>query len=185
MRNATGRRRVRFVLLVMVAALTIRGAEGQAPWPLATAPHIIHLAKVAGLEDRGGLPDSQWLHLHRGHGAVTDGLHDVSLEVEGPRRLDTSRRRWRRFVGIRNCAARGSRGGIQVSRRAAECESLWPWPAATRITDEVSLGSLACRPGRHTTKGTVMTLLGLEVTFLLVAALLAGVLVAMAVPGRR
>lgn len=88
MRNATGRRRVRFVLLVMVAALTIRGAEGQAPWPLATAPHIIHLAKVAGLEDPGGLPDSQWLHLHRGHGAVTDGLHDVSLEVEGPRRLE-------------------------------------------------------------------------------------------------
>lgn len=153
MGNVTGRRRVRFVLLVMVAALTIRGAEGQAPWPLATAPHIIHLAKVAGLEDPGGLPDSQWLHLHRGHGsaadadratigaelrangspwalipfaqsgltrarylvhgapvsdwlpldqvnnfvlqidnagfgAVTDGLHDVSLEVEGPRRLE-------------------------------------------------------------------------------------------------
>jgi hypothetical protein len=54
MRKVAGVRRVRLVLSVVVAALTIRGAEGQWRWSLATAPHITHLAKVAGLEDPGG-----------------------------------------------------------------------------------------------------------------------------------
>lgn len=48
--------------------------RGQVAWPDARAPHIIEITKVAGLEDPGGLPDRQWIHLHRGHHSAPDAL---------------------------------------------------------------------------------------------------------------
>jgi hypothetical protein len=63
----------------IVAALT--GVEArQTAWPLADAPHLIEITKVQGLEDPGGLPDSDWVHLHRGHHAAPDAL-TATLQV--------------------------------------------------------------------------------------------------------
>ncbi len=60
--------------LALLGALLWTGAgraQGGA-WPLADAPHLIEITKASGLEDPGGLSDSDWLHLHRGHHSAPD-----------------------------------------------------------------------------------------------------------------
>ena len=43
-------------------------------WPSAFAPHVIRVTKASGLEDPGGLPDADWIHLHRGHHSAPDAV---------------------------------------------------------------------------------------------------------------
>ena len=69
--------RVRPLLTVALLALAV--LFGAAPaaaqsWPRATAPNVIQISKEVGLEDPGGLPDSQWIHLHRGHHTAPDAV---------------------------------------------------------------------------------------------------------------
>lgn len=67
---------------LILAAAVLGGVLGtwavpsarQEPWPLADAPHLLEITKLAGLEDPGGLADSDWIHLHRGHGSAPDAL---------------------------------------------------------------------------------------------------------------
>ena len=58
-----------FALAVLVTTATPARAQS---WPRATAPHVVQVTKDVGLEDPGGLPDAQWIHLHRGHHTAPD-----------------------------------------------------------------------------------------------------------------
>ena len=74
--GSPGRPRVPIALTVAQLALavlvtTATPARAQS-WPRATAPHVVQVTKDAGLEDPGGLPDAQWIHLHRGHHTAPD-----------------------------------------------------------------------------------------------------------------
>src|SRR5262245_43610635 len=60
-----------FALATLAAIVTPAVAQS---WPRATAPHIVRITKAAGLEDPGGLPDAQWIHLHRGHHSAPEAL---------------------------------------------------------------------------------------------------------------
>lgn len=65
---------VTFVFIVLSLVMRTERSRSQVTWPDARAPHIIEITKVAGLEDPGGLPDRQWIHLHRGHHETPDAL---------------------------------------------------------------------------------------------------------------
>ena len=66
--------------LALLAAGGSRGLAQSAPWPLADAPHLIEITKATGLEDPGGLPDTDWIHLHRGHHTAPDAAQ-ATLKV--------------------------------------------------------------------------------------------------------
>jgi hypothetical protein len=65
---------------IAAAGLTARGRAQTSAWPLADAPHLIEITKASGLEDPGGLPDPDWIHLHRGHHSAPDALQ-ATLKV--------------------------------------------------------------------------------------------------------
>lgn len=68
------------VVGLMVVLVTAAGHAQSTPWPLAGAPHLIEVTKSSGLEDPGGLPDPDWIHLHRGHHSAPDAAQ-ATLKV--------------------------------------------------------------------------------------------------------
>jgi hypothetical protein len=60
-------RRVLLALVVLAVVAATAGSAIAQSWPRATADNVIQISKEVGLEDPGGLPDSQGIHLHRGH----------------------------------------------------------------------------------------------------------------------